>query len=225
MKSINVYLEIGKKRSIATVPDWPGWCRISKDENLALQALVDYGPRYARVFQGSGIDFQPPADKSVFVVKDRLEGDVNTDFGVPELRLETDREVIKPAELERFRRLLSACWQAFDRAVTAAAGKSLSKGPRGGGRELDQIVEHVLGADRAYLARMGLKQKSTGDRTISEGLMTTRQAILYALEAAQKGELPERGPRGGLIWTGRYFVRRVAWHVLDHAWEIEDRTT
>lgn len=24
--------------------------------------------------------------------------------------------------------------------------------------------------------------------------------------------------------TARYLVRRVAWHVLDHAWEIEDRT-
>jgi len=24
-------------------------------------------------------------------------------------------------------------------------------------------------------------------------------------------------------WPARYYVRRAAWHVLDHAWEIEDR--
>jgi hypothetical protein len=35
--------------------------------------------------------------------------------------------------------------------------------------------------------------------------------------------LPAAGPRGGKIWSVRYFVRRTAWHALDHAWEIEDR--
>lgn len=52
----------------------------------------------------------------------------------------------------------------------------------------------------------------------------TRAAIRAALVAAARGELPERGPRGGAIWTPRYYVRRAAWHTLDHAWEIEDRT-
>ena len=34
---------------------------------------------------------------------------------------------------------------------------------------------------------------------------------------------PKSGPRGGKIWSPRFFVRYVAWHTLDHAWEIEDR--
>ena len=25
-------------------------------------------------------------------------------------------------------------------------------------------------------------------------------------------------------WTARYFLRRAAWHVLDHVWEIEDKS-
>jgi hypothetical protein len=53
----------------------------------------------------------------------------------------------------------------------------------------------------------------------------TRQAIMDALAAAARGEIPERGPRGGVIWPARYFVRRVAWHALDHVWEIEDRAS
>jgi hypothetical protein len=47
--------------------------------------------------------------------------------------------------------------------------------------------------------------------------------ILDALAAAVEGRLPVAGPRGGKLWTPRFFVRRVAWHLLDHAWEIEDR--
>ena len=25
-------------------------------------------------------------------------------------------------------------------------------------------------------------------------------------------------------WPVRYWIRRTAWHVLDHAWEIEDKS-
>jgi hypothetical protein len=46
---------------------------------------------------------------------------------------------------------------------------------------------------------------------------------LTSLEAAARGELPRVGPRGGLRWTPRFYVRYSAWHILDHAWEIEDR--
>jgi hypothetical protein len=38
-----------------------------------------------------------------------------------------------------------------------------------------------------------------------------------------RDEIPDRGPRGGRVWAPRHFVCRVAWHVLDHAWKIEDR--
>jgi hypothetical protein len=54
-------------------------------------------------------------------------------------------------------------------------------------------------------------------------LHATRSAILQTLERAAQGAMPPAGPRGGQRWPARYFVRRAAWHVLDHAWEIEDR--
>jgi hypothetical protein len=47
--------------------------------------------------------------------------------------------------------------------------------------------------------------------------------VVEALTAAVEHGVEERGPRGGKRWLPRYFVRRVAWHALDHAWEIEDR--
>lgn len=220
---VEVYLEIGQKRTFAGALDWPGWCRIGRDELSALQALLDYGPRYAQILHQAQIDFHTPDDLSTFTVVERLAGNATTDFGAPDVAPSADMPAINEADLRRYRALLKAYWQAFDAAVIAATGKELRKGPRGGGRELEGVIDHVLGADAAYLGSLGqrFKRNESGDR--SEELRRARQAILAALSASVQGELPERRPRGGAIWKPRYFVRRVAWHLLDHIWEIEDR--
>jgi hypothetical protein len=85
------------------------------------------------------------------------------------------------------------------------------------------MVRHVLGGDAGYLSSLGWKVVQDETADLSDELERTRKAILEGLKAAVQGEIPRRGPRGGLRWTPRYFVRRSAWHVLDHAWEIEDR--
>lgn len=220
--TIEVYLEVGKKRTFAAAIDWPGWCRSGRDEESSLQALVDTGPRYARVLQAAGIAFQAPADTSSFVVVERAEGNSTTDFGAPNVVFAGDAEPVDEATLERYQALLQAYWQALETAIEAASGKQLRTGPRGGGRDLDGVVQHVLAAEAGYLARLRWKAPPQGidQRTMIDEI---RQAELRALTAAARGELPERGPRGGVIWKPRTFVRRVGWHVLDHVWEIEDR--
>lgn len=221
---IEVYLEIGKKRSFAGAVDWPGWARSGRDEQSALQALLDYAPRYAHVLQAAQIDFAVPTGVPDFSVVERVDGNSTTDFGAPDVGPSSDLRPVDDAELARFQALLKAYWQAFDSAVRAAAGKELRKGPRGGGRDLDSIVQHVLGADAAYLARLAWKFKQGESADPGQELARTRQAILEGLAASVRGETPQQGPRGGAIWPPRVFVRRTAWHVLDHAWEIEDRS-
>lgn len=221
--TIDVYLEIGKKRTFAGAIDWPGWCRSGRDEESALHALLEYAPRYAHVLQMAQIEFQAPVDTSAFAVVERLAGNTTTDFGAPDIAPSSDTRPIDDAELRRFESLLKAYWQAFDAAVQAASGKELRKGPRGGGRDLEGIVRHVLGAEAGYLTRLAWKFKQDAAEDVSAELARTRLAVLDALAAAARGELPARGPRGGVIWPPRYFVRRLAWHVLDHLWEIEQR--
>ncbi len=86
-------------------------------------------------------------------------------------------------------------------------------------------MDHLIGADQAYLAKIGWRLR-LNDRDHQETrLDQTRQTILGALEAAAGGRLQTQGPRGNVYWTPRYFMRRVSWHILDHAWEIEDRST
>src|SRR5262249_11588653 len=149
-KDIDVYLEIGKKRTFAGAIDWPGWCRSGRDEGAALQALVDYGPRYAAVLGAARLPFEAPGDAAALAVVERLGGTSTTDFGAPDVAPSSDTRPIDAAELERLKALLQAYWQAFDAAVSAASGKELRKGPRGGGRDLEAIVLHVLGAEQAY---------------------------------------------------------------------------
>jgi hypothetical protein len=220
-KTIDVYLEIGKTRMFAGALDWPGWCRPGRDEGAALQALAEAGPRYAQVARAAGIALDPPSDAKGFVVTERLAGNSTTDFGAPALAPVADQRPLDDAELERLQNILRACWQAFDAAVRAAEGKQLRTGPRGGGRDLAKIAEHVLGAESGYLAQLAWKRQK-GEAGGDQAADIHDQA-LQAIAAAAHGALPTRGPRGGKMWPPRYFARRVAWHVLDHAWEIEDR--
>jgi hypothetical protein len=219
---MNVYLEVGSRRTFAAALDWPGWCRVGRDETTALQALFECGPRYARILRPARLGFQAPKDVSAFAVVERLKGNATTDFGAPDMAPAGDAQPLDDVELRRLQTLLKACWRAFDAAVEMAEGKTLRTGPRGGGRSLDKIVEHVLGAARqSYLISLGGKAPQPKSAALSPEPI--RQACLETLVASAHGEIAAYGPRGGKRWSPRYFVRREAWHVLDHVWEIEDR--
>jgi hypothetical protein len=222
-KKINVYIEIGRKRIFASAIEWPGWSRGGRDEESGILSLLEYGQRYEKALQGSGLSFRLPGNVSAFSIVERLEGNATTDFGVPSLASSADARPVDEAELQRLKSILEACWRAFDAAVRAAIGKELRKGPRGGGRDLDEIARHVQEAEAGgYLGRLGWKLERDGEHPV-RSLGQARQAVLDGLTAASHGQLPAQGPRGGTRWPPRYFVRRAAWHVLDHAWEIEDR--
>lgn len=219
----NIYLEIGEKKVFAGSVAWPGWCRSGRDEESAIQALLDSGLRYAKIMGSTDLGFEPPEKISSFYIVERLEGNRTTDFGAPDMPLPQDQQSIDADELERFKTLLKSCWEAFDRAIKKAEGKELRKGPRGGGRDLEKIIEHVIGADEAYLKRIGWKIENFQETNPDERLARIRDEILEGLTTAARDELPTEGPRGGKRWQPRYYLRRVAWHVIDHTWEIEDR--
>jgi hypothetical protein len=220
---INIYLEIGQKRVFAGALDWPGWCRSGRDEASALEALVHYAPRYAGVMRSARLGFKVPSDSSAFVVREQLEGNATTDFGAPGLAPSWDAKPVEPTELRRLQKVLRACWRAFENTIETAAGKPLRTGPRGGGRQVEDIVHHVLDANEGYLNQVGWKLKRDQADRLAKQLAQVEQATLEALGASARGEIPARGPRGGIRWSPRYFVRRAAWHMLDHVWEIEDR--
>lgn len=221
MRQIDVYLEVGARRVFACAVDWPGWCRSGPEEASAVQALVEYGPRYAAVMRSTRLGFTAPTRVQELRVVERLPGNATTDFGAPGVIPSADRATTTMADCARFEKVLRAGWRALDTARRRATGKVLRKGPRGGGRDLDAIVRHVLDADRGYLAALGWKYRPSGAE--EDRVHESRVAVIEAIRAGIRGDLPAKGPRGGTRWPVRYFVRRVAWHAIAHAWEIERR--
>jgi hypothetical protein len=196
-----VYLEEGAKSVFAVSLDWPGWCRRPATADGALDHLDRYRDRYDSAVGGG---FDPG---SLEVIR-TVPGDRTTDFGAPDAREPSDEEALTFSEFERQVGLLGACWTAFD-LVVANAPEALRKGPRGGGRDRDAIADYVGEAERAYGRKIGAPVPPRTEWS------DQRAAIAAALFAAPSGT----------PWPIRYAIRRLAWHLLDHAWEIEDKRT
>lgn len=202
-------MEAGGRRTFASAAGWPGWSRSGKTEEAALEALSAYAPRYAKVVELARLEL--PKDATSFVVVERLDGNATTDFGAPGVPAHDESKRLTPKEAEMMRDLVEASWKYLDKVV-ARAPKALRKGPRGGGRDRDEIVEHVLGAEAEYAKRIGTRLKPPSGKDTA-AVREFRRAILEALAD------PNREER----WPVAYAARRTAWHCLDHAWEIEDR--
>ena len=218
--TLRIYLERGDKRTFAGAIDWPGWSRSGKDDELAIEVLLAYAPRYARVVKRAGLTEAVPDKDATIDVVQRLSGGAGTDFGVPSEATRLDREPLKGKELARERALLEASWQTFDAAVASARGKTLRLGPRGGGRNLAKMTGHVLEAEVAYLGALGSKPPQDAGKDEMAAVRGTALATLDAVTSGRPIENPRNTKRP---WSPRYFIRRSAWHALDHAWEIEDR--
>jgi hypothetical protein len=219
---MDVYLEIGQSRAFACAVDWPGLSRAGRDEPSAVEALMASSDRYAKAIASSGLPFPPPAARSVVIVE-RLAGSKTTDFGAPAAVPAFDRLPSDEADIARLTAILDAAWASFEAAERAAEGAELRRGPRGGGRDLAQIAGHVLEAHASYLKTLG-GSPPQADGWPAEARRALREASAAGIAARARGELPDHGPRGGERWSARTFTRRAVWHLLDHAWEIEDRT-
>ena len=225
--TLAVVLERGDKKVFAVARDWPGWSRSGKTDEEAISALLAYAPRYAKVLKAAGVKGRarqplPDAGATAEVVE-RHRGGSGTDFGVPGVPAKDDHQPLEGAELQQQRAILEAAWKAFDSASRRAKGKTLTVGPRGGGRTLAKMRGHVLEAEIAYLGQLGSRHaKPAGS---ADELAAVRNECLAALDAVVAGT-PVPNPRNTKRpWTPRYFIRRSAWHSLDHAWELEDRMT
>ena len=213
---IDIGEEVVPKRTFIWALDWPGWCRSGKDRDLAIASLIDHADRYARVAKQAGLSFPPVTADALHTVESGTGG-TGTEFGVPSSITDADRRRVTAKEAERIAAIVEAAWTVFDR-VAFKSPAELRKGPRGGGRDRDKMIGHVIEADHAYAREIGVRVRTPtlDDRAAVEA---ERAAMLEVLRRPSDGS-----PLADRKWTLRYAARRIAWHALDHAWEMEDRT-
>ena len=215
--TLRVILELGKKRRVvAGAMDWPGLDRWGTSEEDALEKLLSYVPRYAGVAERAGMKRAFARARDVEVVE-RVPGSSSTDFwGIAHVPSEIERGVLSPADLERRLDLLRASWTYFD-DVADRISEELRPGPRSAGRSHDQIVRHVYYSEPEQLSRK-VEVRTPREMVLTpDGLSTHRRQYLDAIRAYNAEGKSARS------WPIQFLVRRTAYHVMDHAWEVEDR--
>jgi hypothetical protein len=206
------------KRWVAIAGDWPGLERNGKSEDEAVQKLRAYIPRYLAVAKRARLGAELERQRDVKVVA-RHTGTGSTDFwGISFAPSAEDREQGDDAVFERRLSLLRAAWAEFDE-VAGRVSPELRLGVRGGGRSRDEIVGHVLRVESGDFARrVNVQEPAEWQELLpAKGRAKHRDAFVDAM----RGWRAENRPLGK--WTVPYLLRHTAYHVLDHAWEMEDR--
>jgi len=206
------------KKAAAFAIDWPGWSRGAKAPDVAVELLETYRERYRPIARLAGLESKFDRAGRLEIVEDHV-GVGSTDFwGISFAPSSFEQAQMPDDELERKLALLGAAWQFFD-DVAARVSPELEKGPRGGGRNRDEIVRHVLLWEQADLARrVGVVWPAGEDRTPG-GLRAHHGDYLAAL----RHHNAEGNMARGRNWTIALLVRHTAFHALDHAWEMEDK--
>lgn len=215
---LRVLLEIGPKgkRVVASAMDWPGLERWGRTEDEAVDRLLAYVPRYAPVAERVGLrsEFERGVEPRI---AERTPGNTSTDWwGIAHVPSVIEADPLTDDELERRIGLMRATWAFFDDAA-GAGDAPLIRGPRGGGRDRDQIVRHVYASERHnFWRKVGIRE-SDGVRLTPDELADLRERYVAGIREYHADDRPAR------TWPLRFLIRRTAQHAMDHAWEIEDR--
>ncbi len=206
------------RRSVAFSIDWPGWSRGAKTAELALETLESYRERYRPVASLAGMAREFDATGPLEIVEDKV-GTGSTDFwGISFSPSATEQGPMGEPELGRGITLLRACWAFFDGVATQVSSE-MRKGPRGGGRDRDQIIRHTIRTESADFAKQVGLRIPEGAALTPDGLRQHREAYVAAMRAYNAGEVTRRMRS----WTLPFLIRHSAFHTLDHAWELEDK--
>ncbi|MDQ1359610.1 MAG: hypothetical protein QOG44_3983 [Acidimicrobiaceae bacterium] len=216
--AVRTVLERGPKgnKAVAFALDWPGWSRGAKTPELALEMLGSYRDRYRPIAVAAGRADEFDAAGALDVVEDRV-GTGSTDFwGISFSPSGFEHEPMDDSEIDRKIGLLRACWGFFD-AVAARVSPEMRKGPRGGGRDRDQIVRHTIRTESEEFAkRLGVRVPE-GGALAPKGVRDYRETYIATMRTYNAGE----GKRMR-SWNLPFLIRHSAFHAMDHAWEMED---
>jgi hypothetical protein len=216
-KKLKVMLEVGPKgkKVVAVAPDWPGLERVGKTEDAAVETLLSYLPRYAPVAHLAGMDTEFGSLKGANVVE-RYDGVGSTDFwGISFAFSDLDKQPLSTNDLERQLTVMKSCWKFFD-DVRRKVSAEMQRGPRGGGRDRDRIVRHVLASEQDWQKKLGMHPAEVVV-TEDKAVRAFRNSYCKTIRTFHSEDKMAR------TWPLRYLIRHTAYHTMDHSWEMQDK--
>ncbi len=150
-------------------------------------------------------------------VVERVPGSSSTDFwGIAHVPSEIEREVLSPADLERRLDLLRRAGRTSTTSLRASPA-TCGPDPAAPGARATRSSATCTATSRSRCHARSRSERPLEVVLTPEGLATHRQAYLDAFRAYNAEGKPAR------TWPIQFLVRRTAYHVMDHAWEMEDR--
>ena len=217
--TLRVLLEVGPKgkRVVANALEWPGLERSGKTDDDAIAKLTSYRPRYAVVAERAGLGSEFKRQQSMDVVE-RYIGNTSTDYwGIGHVASESQRQTLSAPDLEKRLALMAACWAYFD-DVASRVSADLRSSPRGGGWTRDELIRHVHLNEPEQSTRKVEVRTGRDVMLDPDGRAAHREATMDAIRAYNADGKPV-----GRSSSVQFLIRRITQHVMDHAWEMEDR--
>jgi uncharacterized damage-inducible protein DinB/predicted RNase H-like HicB family nuclease len=228
-----LYLESGpqKKTTMVHVLELLGCVATGPTTDEALARTPDAIRAYLAYLQRHGAKVDPAAAFGVRVAEHATEGDI-IGHGSSSVLYAPDRAPLSPADQRRYRD-----WLAWSRAdllalVMGRDAKALRAKPAGRGRSLEEILRHVLEADKDYVYSFLGPVKDVGEPAnaalrgaldLREGLRQEREAAARQIGALTPADRRAIRKRGKSTRTARRMLRRMLEHEWEHRREIAER--
>ena len=194
--------------------DWPGLDRWGTSEDDAIEKLLAYAPRYAGVAERAGLAKAFAMAGDVEVVE-RVPGSSSTDFwGIAHVPSQIEIDIL-PRPTWNGGSISSARAGPLRRGRGPHLGRLVPDLGAPGGRASRSSATSTSASPSSSRARSS--PDATGRGHDPGRPQDHRPAYLAAIRAYNADGKPAR------TWPIQFLVRRTAHHVMDHAWELEDR--
>jgi len=233
VKTYALYLESGpqKKTTMVHIPELLGCIANGATSDEALARTPDAIRGYLAYLRRHGEKLDPRAPFDIRVAEHATAGDF-IGRGSSTVTYPSDRTPLMPADQRRY-----LAWLAWSRADLLALVKDIDKKalrakPAGRGRSLEEILRHVLEADKGYVYSFFGPVKEVGDPVnaalrgaldLRAALAEARRAAIARIGALTPAERRASRKRGKTTRTARRTLRRILEHEWEHRREIAER--
>jgi hypothetical protein len=221
---VRIGLDAGfDRRAAAWVLDLPGCVAVEDDERSALEAVDRRIETFTAWLGSRGETVAAPADEGEQVVE-RVESYLRQDGYEVNATFAADREPLTPDDVRIGLRWLGWAHGRFVDATFPFAEVALESE----GRSFEDLVSHVLTAGSWLATRTEADQRAIAfppaGAPLGERLENGFPFVdSYVARLAGGDGVRRRVDSKGEEWTARKVLRRLIYHALDHAEELERR--